>query len=422
MTNKSSIRESGLVSIIIPNYNHAHYVAEAINSVLAQGYDRYEIIVVDDGSTDNSREVIGHFTDKVQYIHKKNAGLSAARNTGIRQAKGEFIGVLDADDMVEPDFMSTLVPILQANQDAEAVYCGYQFVDESNRSLPQREARLIPEGQIFQALVDGNFLVPESILVRKRCYDSVGLFDESFRACEDVDMWLRITKQYKVLGVTNLLTRHRVLPNSMSADPTRQTQNRLAMIQKHFGPKPSVDFEWTDPQRRAYGQAYLASAVEYLQARKTDRAYDSFREMAFACPDLLTRLNTFYELGCGEQPKGYRGDFESLNMESNSRMLVGFLDRFFRESHEMDAIQKHRRAAYSQTYFALGLLNYGSSHLRDTRKCLVLALKYDLALFFNRRLMTTFIKSFVSTKIIRWYRGNRPFTANRHPAFPVQDR
>ena len=102
-----------LVSVIIPNYNHAQYVGDAIRSVLAQTYRNYEIIVVDDGSTDNSRETVSQFDDQVQYIYQKNAGLSAARNTGIKASKGSLIGVLDADDMYEPDYLSTLVSALQ---------------------------------------------------------------------------------------------------------------------------------------------------------------------------------------------------------------------------------------------------------------------------------------------------------------------
>lgn len=400
-----------VVSVIIPNYNHAQYVGDAIRSVLAQTYRNYEIIVVDDGSTDNSREIVAQFGEKVKYIYQSNAGLSAARNTGIAQARGEFIGVLDADDMYEPDFMSVLVPILQSDQEAEAVYCGYRFVDVSNQPLPQVEARLIPPDRLFQALAEGNFLVPESILVRKRCYDKVGMFDVNFRACEDVDMWLRITKHYKVLGVTNILTRHRTLPNSMSTDPTRQTENRLAVIQKHFGSVPSTGSEWTEPQRRAHGRAYLASSVEYLQARMTERAYESFCNMVAASPILLTQLNTFYELACGEQPKGYRGDFASLDLDSSARNLMSLLERYYREAGNPSDPLRVNNKAYSQAYLALGLLNYGSRRFREARRLLINAATHDWALIFNRRFLVTFIKSFLNPQSVERFRGRRAQTS-----------
>lgn len=396
-----------LVSVVVPNYNHARYIGDAIHSVLNQRFRNFEIIVVDDGSTDNSREVVARFGDRVRYIWQTNSGLSAARNTGIVQARGDLIGVLDADDMYEPDFMSVLVPILQADEEAEAVYCGYRFVDVSNQPLPQVEARLISPDRLFQALADGNFLVPESILVRRRCYEKVGLFDVNLRACEDVDMWLRIAKHYKVLGVTNILTRHRILPNSMSTDPTRQTENRLAVIRKHFGAKPSAEGEWTAPQRRAYGQAYLASCVEYLQARMADRAYESFCNMVLASPLLLTQLNTFYELGCGEQPKGYRGDFASLDLDASARNLLNLLERFFREAGSRSVYLRWKQKAYSQAYFALGLLNYGSRRFRDARKFLLKAAWRDPALLFGRQYLAALLKSFLSPQLVERVRGRR---------------
>lgn len=398
-----------IVSVVIPNYNHAQYISDAIHSVLNQTFRDFEIIVVDDGSTDDSRETVATFGDQVQYIWQKNSGLSAARNTGIRRARGEFIGVLDADDMYEPDFLSVLVPRLQADREAGAVYCGYRFVDASNAPLPQAEAREVPPDRLFQALVDGNFLVPESILVRKRCYDEAGLFDVAFRACEDVDMWLRISKRYKVLGVTNILTRHRILPHSMSTDPSRQTENRLAVIQKHFGRKPAREDEWSEDQRRAYGRAYLASTVEYLQARMADRAFDSFYNMVIACPPLLNQLNTFYELACGEQPKGYRGDFSSLDLGASERNLMRLLEQFFRDAGEYS---RFKNTAYSQAYWALGLLNYGARRFGETRKLLFRAGLSNPLILLQRQYIVTFLKCFLSPQLVERVRGQRVSIGN----------
>lgn len=396
-----------LASIIIPNFNHARYIGDAIQSVFQQDYPHYEVIVVDDGSTDNSREAVAQFGDQVRYIWQENQGLSAARNTGIRAAKGDYIGLLDADDMYEPNFLSVLVPVLRGNPDVEAVYCGYQFVDVSNNPLPQKEARAIPHDLLFQALVDGNFLVPESILVRRRCYESVGFFDVSLRACEDLDMWLRITSRYKVLGTTQLLTRHRVLPNSMSTDPSRQTENRLAVIRKHFGEKPEDISGWGEAEQRAFGQAYLASTVEYLQAHNKERAYVCFREMAHTFPGLLSQRNTYYELGCGDQPKGFRGDFPTLNIESNAGVLIGFLDRLFSELELENTIKKLQKTAYGNAFYALGLLAYGSRQLKMARKYFLSAVREDQSFLFNRNLLVIFVKSLFGKQILDRLTKNR---------------
>ena len=393
-------RHDPLVSIVIPDFNHAPYIGEAIQSVLDQTYPLHEIVVVDDGSTDDSREVVARFGNRVRYLWQENRGLSAARNTGIRAAQGEYVGLLDADDMYEPEFLSTLVPILEGRPDAAGVYCGYRFVNHQNTPLPQHETRLIPEGQLFQALVDGNFLVPEAVLVRRRCYESVGPFDETLSACEDLDMWLRISSRYAVVGTTGILTRHRILPNSMSSDPNRQARNRLAVMAKHFGPAPAHDSQWTPPQRRAYGHAYLASVVDYLQAHDEARASDCLREMARIYPDLLTQFNMFFQLGCGDQPKGSVGDFATLEIERRAQMLIGLLDRLFGDPPMATLLSGYCDAAYANAYRALGALSYGARQFPATRRYLRRAVAADATLALDRRVISMFVKSLLGVRLI----------------------
>ena len=259
--NESLERSYPLVSVIIPCFNHGRYLGDAIRSVLAQREAAFEIIVVDDGSTDDTREVAAQFEDDVRYIWQENRGLSAARNTGLSAARGSYVGLLDADDLYEPTFMTTLVGLLEEDTDAEAAYCGYRFVDHELRPLPQVEQRATEQGRLHQALLDGNFLVPESILVRRRCYEAVGRFEESYRGCEDWDMWLRIAERYKVLASSAILTRHRILAGSMSTDPFVLFKYRLTMLEKHVGPEPKPDTPAADVVHRAYSRSYLGSCV-----------------------------------------------------------------------------------------------------------------------------------------------------------------
>lgn len=390
-----------LVSVIIPNYNHAHYVGEAIQSVLHQTYRNVEIIVVDDGSTDESQEVIASFGNHVHYIWQENRGLSAARNRGIAAAKGAYIALLDADDMYEPTFLATLIAALHTTADASGIYCGYQFVDHNNCLLPQLEARTVPDGQLYQALVDGNFLVPESILVRRECYANVAPFDEALRACEDWDMWLTITRQYKIIGTTQVLTRHRILPGSMSTNPQRMLTNRMAVLAKHFGSEPTDATQWVDVQRRAYGCGYLVSTVEHLQCYDLAGAYTCFQKMVYADPTLLTELGTFYELGCGCQPKGFRGHFASLDIEPNGATLFGLLDRFFSETQDcVDNLDRYRSAAYANAYFAFGLLGYGAQRFQEARHFLFHAIIANPSYLFNRQLVFTLFKLLLGVYLV----------------------
>lgn len=395
---------SSMVSVVIPNYNHAQYVGDAIRSVLAQDYGPVEIIVVDDGSTDNSRQVIAEFEDRVHYIWQENQGLSAARNVGITAANGAFIGLLDADDLYEPNFLSTLVALLESDPQAQGAYCGYRFVDHLDNPLPQGEARLLSDGQLYQVLLEGNFLVPESMLVRRHCYEEVGLFDESLTACEDWDMWLRITSQYKVIGTNRVLTRHRVLPGSMSANPDRMYKNRMVVLAKHLGPIPENEIQWSEMQKKAYGCGYLTSAVEYLQYHEQHRAFECLVKMAELCPMLLTQLTTYYELALGDQKKGTRGHFATLDMEHNTDLLLNLLDRLFQDPGRALRLQAYRQLAYATSCYALALLSYGARDLRKTRHYLVHSLRFGGPAILNRSIVILFAKTLLGVRLLEYLR------------------
>lgn len=393
----SSSQLQGLVSVIIPTYNHAQYVGYAIQSILDQNYWNYQIIVVDDGSTDNTQEVVDQFGDRVDYILQKNKGLSAARNTGIRAATGEFIGLLDADDMYEPDFMSTLVPMLATDPEVGGIYTGFRFIDQLNQPFFRKEICVVPSDKLYKTLIGGNLFVPELMLIRRNCYLDVGMFDESLRACEDWDMWLRITKKYQILGTTKILTRHRVLPESMSSDPIRMLNNRIAVIKKHFNLEVTDVSRWTAIQRRAYARAYLLTAVEYLQNHDVRQAYDCFFEMVTVYPDILAELETFYELGFGDQSKGFRGDFSTLNLPYNSRVLLDMLARLYMAPKITEVVGALRKEAYANAYLVLGLLSYGTRQYSASRGFLLNSILAKPGYVFKRKLVTTFLRSSIKS-------------------------
>lgn len=390
-----------VVSVVIPNYNHAKYISDAIASVLNQTFRDFEIIVVDDGSTDDSREVVAQFGGRVQYLYQRNAGLSAARNVGIQAARGEYIGVLDADDMYEPVFLESLIGELDSHPDADGIYCGYQFVDEKNSLLPQIENRSIPSEKLYTALLDGNFLVPEAVLVRRNCYDRSGLYDGSLRASEDWDMWLRLAKRYKIIHTTRILTRHRVLAGSMSSDPQRMLTNRLSVLEKHVGLEPEDRHHPDAAKRRAYGRAYLSSCVEYLQNRDDGRAFDYFLKMANVCPELLVEVDTHFRLGCGDQPKGFMGNLASLNILQTSRRALKMLDELFGNAGRDASLQSFQRRSYVSAYIALAMLHYGSKHFKETRGFLLRAVSIDPRKAFNRQYVLLYLKSSLGAKNIK---------------------
>jgi glycosyltransferase involved in cell wall biosynthesis len=187
-----------LVSVIIPTYNRANYVTDAIDSVLKQTYTNYEIIVVNDGSKDNTEQVLAPYQDRVTIINKKNGGPSVARNVAIAASKGELIAFLDDDDRWLPHKLALQAPLF-ADPNVNLVHTAGHFYDESNG---WENTQFV--GDIdFHALLGMKIIYVQTIVTRKSVLDEIGPFDEALPAAEDVDIMLRIAAKYPMTGIDN---------------------------------------------------------------------------------------------------------------------------------------------------------------------------------------------------------------------------
>lgn len=221
------------ISIIVPTYNYAHFIVDCLESIFSQTYKDFEVIVVDDGSTDDTAQVLEKYKGRIRYIHQENRGLPAARNTGIRAAQGEYLAFLDSDDLWLPNKLDEQIRVLRNDADM-----GIIFSDASafNERGVMRESILKEEnictGFCFQRLFMGNYLVMPTVMIRKRCLEKSGLFDESLTAVEDYDLWLRISLYYKIGFVSKILAQYRVHPSNMSKDFYLLVDNEIKVIQK----------------------------------------------------------------------------------------------------------------------------------------------------------------------------------------------
>lgn len=255
-----------LVSVVIPTYNNAQFVCDAIDSVLAQTYKNYEILLIDDGSKDNTGRVIEKYDGKqIRYIYQENKGLAGARNTGIKASRGELIAFLDADDMWLPEKLERQAGLMNAFPNVGLVGCGYYGVDESGERVKEMKGRnylnkeLLLNDLMVRNVVTGS---GSGVLARKECFEKAGLFDESFRSTEDRDMWYRILNFYDLKFVTDYLVVIRVRKNSLSKNVAMMKFSQKKFIQKHL---KKMDFA---KKCRAYGYVYLDAAREYSIARK----------------------------------------------------------------------------------------------------------------------------------------------------------
>ena len=192
--------ESPKVSVVIPACNQAGYLTESIQSVLSQTYNDYEIIVVDDGSTDDTRAVVERMGGGIRYVWQENQGLAGARNTGIRAARGEYVALLDSDDAWLPSFLASMMSLAKANPDAAVLYCGVIYMDQWGCYLPQSgRMRILPTHELYETLLRYNFLIPSTIVMNRSVVASAGFFDVAFRRLQDWELWIRLLKQGRTL-------------------------------------------------------------------------------------------------------------------------------------------------------------------------------------------------------------------------------
>ncbi len=191
------------VSIIIPTYNREQFIGQAILSVLEQSFTDFEIIVVDDGSTDNTKNVIETFDDpRVQYYYQENKGRSVARNYALLLAKGKYITFLDSDDLYLSNKLELQVNYLDLHSDISMIYTSANCIDENGNFL-QHKYEASTSGWIYKDIA---FFIPVTItlptvMVRREVFDSAGYFDEKMHRFEDTDMWRRISKFYRIMAI-----------------------------------------------------------------------------------------------------------------------------------------------------------------------------------------------------------------------------
>lgn len=230
------------IDVVIPVFNGEKYIGDAIESVITQTCKPFQIIVIDDGSTDETENIVKSKIDNspipIVYIKKQNGGLSSARNAGIKACSSQYIALLDADDLWEQTKLEKQIAIFQSSKnELGVVYCDYTNIDSLGEHLENFCCFKLDtevKGHVFEKLLYGNKVASSGsgVLVRKECFDEVGLFDESLPTCEDWDMWLRISRVYDFEYVNEKLVRLRRHNQNMSSDNLKMLIGEILMFNK----------------------------------------------------------------------------------------------------------------------------------------------------------------------------------------------
>ena len=286
------------VDIIVPAYNTARYLPAAIESVIGQTFEDWRILLVDDGSTDGTAEVVAPYAAKLgarmKYIRQANAGLPAARNTAIRNSSAEYLALLDADDVWLPCRLAESVACMDQSTAVGLSYGFNSRIDSSGNVIDTFDSRQKhSEGQIAPYIYMRKVQLPcPTITFRRACVDEVGLFDETMRATEDRDMWFRIALKYEVACIPKVLAQYRVSPNAMTTDPDRMLRAQLQFIEKYYG-KPGCG--WIARQA-ALGFCYRQRAEALLMKGQSRLALASSLRALALWPFDLSNARSFASL------------------------------------------------------------------------------------------------------------------------------
>jgi glycosyltransferase involved in cell wall biosynthesis len=270
-----------LVSIVVTNYNFARFIADAVDTALQQSYPHTEVIVVDDGSSDGSLRALDAYRDRVRIVAQRNQGVSGARNSGIRESRGELVAFFDGDDLWHRDKLARQVPLFE-NDAVGLVYCGVEYIDEDGRSLGTNTKGL--RGRVLRdiALLRETVVLAggSTAIVRRRLFDRAGGFDPQLSTAADWDMWRRVACYAEVDVAREPLVKYRLRSGSMHRNPRVFEHDMLYGLARMFADPAAADVRRL--RRRSYGKLYLMLSGSFLEAG------DAAKAAGYACRSIAS--------------------------------------------------------------------------------------------------------------------------------------
>ena len=279
-----------VASVVIPTYNRKTYIRETLDSVLEQNFPDFEVIVVDDGSTDGTHEVIQPYLDRIRYIRQQNRGAAAARNIGVRNARGAYIAFMDSDDLSVPEHLQILYDFLARNPEYAMVigngaYLEGRFHNRSTVIAARRAAQLAQRGVTLRDVFDGRVVRLQGVMARKSVLEEIGLLDEWFRISYDLDLTLRIVKSHRVGFVNQVVYLYRKHGGNISADDELRSRENLRALDKVMSDYPeAVDFIGRHAFFRLYAHRYYRLAKALAEKGDMRGTREAIQQAISFCP------------------------------------------------------------------------------------------------------------------------------------------
>lgn len=277
MDTSGTSHDAPKVSVIIPAYNQAHYVSEAVESVLTQTFPNFEVVIVNDGSTDETPQILAGIQDpRVKVIWQPNAGLSAARNTGIRNSSAPLITLLDSDDFFLPDKLAVLVEYLENHPEIGMVSGGLLMVD--GHSQPFSQVIKTPGRLELPELLFNNPFTPSAVMLRRFWLDRAGLFDETLRACEDWDLWQRMAYAgCHFAWIEHVVAAYRYHQDQMTRESERMRKAIFFTLEKFFN-QPGLPENFNVMKNDVFASGLVHAAAYAYHARQFEKGQRDLSE------------------------------------------------------------------------------------------------------------------------------------------------
>ena len=374
-----------LVSVIIPTYNRALFVQDAINSVLTQTYDNYEIIVIDDGSNDDTGEIlVNRYGKKINYVWQENHGESFARNRGVSLAKGDYVAFLDSDDVWLPDKLSQQIAVLINTPDISAVFCQIWRIDEYGQKISEIPLGVGRKSSDFDLV---NMFIRNRIpggastcLLRRDIYEQFGGFAGDIHYGEDWELWLKIIAKFPIFFLQKPLCSYRQHNHSQSSIPNinqvnRRLEDYLTLLNRFALENPNKISETLFNRSIAYQYfnsclaSYYLGSIESGKQRFTQAIYydpNSWLEKEVVVNIIRGFVSNYFDIGNLTNSSKAMGNFRALLVNNLPDSLKG---------------KQMRNSISGAIKVQVGILNYLNGNTTSGAKAIMEGIRYDPSLF-----------------------------------------